>query len=80
MAEPAVHSKQALKKIGIMIEPANPPTKGDTAAAGGRALVVEDNRTNQAIIAAILQSLDFDVSIANDGAQAVEAVLTRSSE
>ncbi len=57
-----------------MIEPANPPIKGDSAATGSRALVVEDNRTNQAIVAAILQSLDFDVRFADDGAQAVEAV------
>jgi CheY-like chemotaxis protein len=35
--------------------------------------VVEDNLTNQRIIAAILQSLDFDVRFAADGAKAVKA-------
>jgi len=35
--------------------------------------VVEDNLTNQRIIAAILQSLDFDFRFAADGAKAVEA-------
>jgi CheY-like chemotaxis protein len=57
-----------------MNEPANTPIKGDASAIVSRALVVEDNLTNQAIIGAILQSLEFDISFANDGAQAVEAV------
>ncbi len=59
-----------------MNAPADPPTTVDDAAVGNRALVVEDNITNQTIIAAILQSLDFDISFAADGAKAVEAVRT----
>ena len=55
-----------------MNEPANPPSTVDAVAS--RALVVEDNFTNQKILAAILQSLDFDVSYAVDGVKAVEAV------
>ena len=59
-----------------MDEPANPPPMKDAAVAGNRALVVEDNPANQTIVATILQSLDFDISIAADGAKAVEAVRT----
>lgn len=58
-----------------MNAPADPLTKID-AAVGSRALIVEDNRSNQTIIAAIMNSLDFDISFAEDGAKAVEAVRT----
>ena len=60
-----------------MIDPAGPLGTVDDADAACRALVVEDNLTNQTIIAAILESLGFDVSFAVDGAQAVEAVRTQ---
>ena len=46
-------------------------------AAGGdgrRVLLVEDNPVNQTVIEAMLRSLGFDVSVAFDGAQAVEQV------
>jgi len=56
-----------------MNEPAKMPSEA-AAADRLRALVVEDNRTNQTVISAILQSLDFHVSFAADGAKAVEAV------
>lgn len=51
------------------------PVSGDAVADGGRrALVVEDNRTNQTVVAAILQALGFEVVFADDGEKAVEAV------
>ena len=50
----------------------------DKANTAPRALVVEDNLTNQAVVAAILQSLDFDVSFAVDGSEAVKTA--RSEE
>ena len=56
-----------------MKAPADPLITGDSDAFDSRALGVEDNLTNQKIIAAILQSLDFDVRFAGDGAKAVEA-------
>ena len=37
-------------------------------------LLVEDNPVNQTVIEAMLRSLGFNVSVANDGAQAVRAV------
>jgi CheY-like chemotaxis protein len=42
--------------------------------AGGRILLVEDNPVNQSVIEAMLRSLGFEVSVAMDGAQAVEQV------
>lgn len=59
-----------------MNEPADPASADEAAAANavGRALVVEDNRTNQAVVAAILQALDFNVSFAENGAIAIEMV------
>ena len=56
-----------------MKAPADPLITGDSDVFDSRALVVEVNLTNQRIIAAILQSLDFDVRFAADGAKAVEA-------
>ena len=41
---------------------------------GGRILLVEDNPVNQSVIDAMLRSLGFDVSVANDGAQAIDQV------
>ena len=52
----------------------NRPGKPPSEAAGKRALVVEDNVTNQAVVAAILQSLDFVVSFAFNGEEALDAV------
>ncbi len=57
-----------------MNAPADPPTTIEAAPVGSRALVVEDNLANRTIIAAILQSLDFNLSFAVNGAEAVEAV------
>ena len=56
-----------------MKAPADPLITSDSDAFDSRALGVEDNLTNQRIIAAILQSLDFDFRFAADGAKAVEA-------
>lgn len=55
---------------------APPSTSADRQAPlqGGRILLVEDNPVNQSVIDAMLRSLGFDVSIASDGAQAVEQV------
>jgi len=41
---------------------------------GGRILLVEDNPVNQSVIEAMLRSLGFEVSLAMDGAQAIELV------
>jgi len=57
-----------------MKAPADPLITGDSDVFDSRALVVEVNLTNQRIIAAILQSLDFDVRFATNGAKAVEAL------
>lgn len=48
----------------------------DSAAAddGGRILLVEDNPVNQSVIEAMLRSLGFEVSLAMDGAQAIDLV------
>lgn len=54
----------------------NPVSTSDAAHTAPRALVVEDNLTNQAVVAAILQSLDFDVSFAVDGSEAVKIAQT----
>ena len=54
-----------------MKAPADLLITGDSDAFDSRALVVEDNLTNQRIIAAILQSLDFDARFAADGEKAV---------
>lgn len=41
---------------------------------GGRILLVEDNPVNQSVIEAMLRSLGFEVTLAMDGAQAVDLV------
>ena len=43
----------------------------------GLILIVEDNKTNQMLLSMILDDLDLDVDIANDGVEAVEAVQKR---
>ncbi|MFG0632563.1 response regulator [Pseudomonas sp. xss_2] len=48
--------------------------QGQPGEAGGRILLVEDNPVNQSVIEAMLRSLGFEVSVAMDGAQAVEQV------
>jgi len=45
-----------------------------TPPPGTRVLVAEDNPVNQAVIAALLDSLGFDLRFAQDGAEALEAV------
>jgi len=50
-----------------MKAPADLPITSDSDAFDSRALVVEDNLTNQGIFAAILQSLDFNVRFAAAG-------------
>ncbi|MBI6954587.1 response regulator [Pseudomonas sp. CCOS 191] len=45
-----------------------------TAEGGGRILLVEDNPVNQSVIEAMLRSLGFEVSLAMDGAQAIDLV------
>lgn len=47
-------------------EPASPPHKGD-----GTVLLVEDNRTNQSIMRAMLNVLGFTVELAENGEEAV---------
>ncbi|HGY9625193.1 ATP-binding protein [Pseudomonas juntendi] len=53
-------------------------TERHTPLQGGRILLVEDNPVNQSVIDAMLRSLGFDVSIASDGAQAVDQVAQQS--
>ncbi|WP_054899905.1 ATP-binding protein [Pseudomonas sp. NBRC 111131] len=55
------------------------PAPGTLAAPGSlaegqRVLLVEDNPVNQSVIEAMLRSLGLEVSVAHDGAQAVEQV------
>lgn len=57
-----------------MIAPLDRPVRVDAVAIRDHALVVEDNRANQAVVGAILQSLGFIVSFAADGEEAVAAV------
>ncbi|QXH58292.1 response regulator [Pseudomonas maumuensis] len=50
------------------------PRDSTTADGGGRILLVEDNPVNQSVIEAMLRSLGFEVSLATDGAQAIDLV------
>ncbi|MEQ6926941.1 response regulator [Pseudomonas mosselii] len=50
------------------------PQDSATGEGGGRVLLVEDNPVNQSVIEAMLRSLGFEVSLAVDGAQAVDLV------
>nr|WP_279153087.1 response regulator [Pseudomonas mosselii] len=50
------------------------PQDSATDKGGGRVLLVEDNPVNQSVIEAMLRSLGFEVSLAMDGAQAVDLV------
>ncbi|MDH0630130.1 ATP-binding protein [Pseudomonas mosselii] len=50
------------------------PQDSATGKGGGRVLLVEDNPVNQSVIEAMLRSLGFEVSLAMDGAQAVDLV------
>ncbi|PYC13583.1 response regulator [Pseudomonas mosselii] len=54
--------------------PGATPQDSATGAGGGRILLVEDNPVNQSVIEAMLRSLGFEVSLAMDGAQAVDLV------
>ncbi|MEE1888134.1 response regulator [Pseudomonas carassii] len=54
--------------------PGAAPRDSTTDAGGGRVLLVEDNPVNQSVIEAMLRSLGFEVSLAMDGAQAVDMV------
>ena len=58
-------------------KPASPPAPAKAAVglAGGRAriLAAEDNPTNQRVLAALLKTLDVELTIVDDGRQAVEA-------
>ena len=44
--------------------------------AGRRVLLVEDNKVNQSVIAAMLSSLGYEVSVVSDGAQAIHRANT----
>lgn len=54
--------------------PGAAPAQSPAAEGGGRILLVEDNPVNQSVIEAMLRSLGFEVSLAMDGAQAIELV------
>ena len=51
-----------------------PPPSGNSTAEKQRALIVEDNPTNQAVVGAVMQSLDFTVAFAENGQEALEVV------
>ena len=40
----------------------------------GKVLIVEDNKTNQMLLSMLLDDLELDIDVANDGLEAVEAV------
>jgi CheY-like chemotaxis protein/HPt (histidine-containing phosphotransfer) domain-containing protein len=48
--------------------------RGTQATLSGRVLLAEDGRENQVVLAAYLRKAGLDVTIANDGREAVEAV------
>ncbi|MBI6899333.1 response regulator [Pseudomonas putida] len=54
--------------------PGAAPQDSAIGASVGRVLLVEDNPVNQSVIEAMLRSLGFEVSLAMDGAQAVDLV------
>ncbi|MCU7281272.1 ATP-binding protein [Pseudomonas peradeniyensis] len=54
--------------------PGAAPQASTMGEGGGRVLLVEDNPVNQSVIEAMLRSLGFEVSLAMDGAQAVDLV------
>jgi len=58
------------------LRPESRPATGDGAAAPahGRVLVVEDNEVNQMVAEGLLLQLGYEVDLANDGAEAVDAV------
>ncbi|MDH1528987.1 response regulator [Pseudomonas mosselii] len=63
--------------LALASTPATLPVAPQDSATGkgdGRVLLVEDNPVNQSVIEAMLRSLGFEVSLAMDGAQAVDLV------
>ncbi|MEH3145887.1 MAG: ATP-binding protein [Methylobacterium frigidaeris] len=48
------------------------------AAAGGRILLAEDMAVNQELVRSALAASGYEVDVANDGAEAVEAVLAKT--
>jgi PAS domain S-box-containing protein len=61
--------------------PADPDLRGtaepdDAAVARPRVLVAEDNPINQRVVLGLLESLGYDVHLANDGREAVAAATT----
>jgi len=48
--------------------------EGASAPVQGRVLVVEDNEVNQMVAEGLIMQLGYDVDLANDGAEAVDAV------
>ncbi|BCJ06136.1 ATP-binding protein [Mitsuaria sp. RG] len=54
--------------------PGATPQASTVGEGSGRVLLVEDNPVNQSVIEAMLRSLGFEVSLAMDGAQAVDLV------
>lgn len=75
--------KGSVFRASILLQPAEPPI----SQAGGvrevdsvltsqrwRLLLAEDNRTNQLVIQKLLKSCNLDISVVNNGKQAVEAL------
>jgi len=55
-----------------------PPTKLQDKRFTGRVLVAEDSKTNQVLIELLLKQMGLDVTIAQDGKEAVEKALSQS--
>ena len=53
-------------------EPTAPPADGGQALASLRVLLAEDNATNQMVASQMLAALGVDVTVASDGAEALE--------
>jgi PAS domain S-box-containing protein len=58
--------------------PSVPPPRAEVTFAGHRVLLVEDNHVNQRVAQRLLQNMLIDVTIANNGAEALERLATNS--
>jgi two-component system sensor histidine kinase/response regulator len=64
--------EQALSGDGVQPPERAAPVKALTTFRGHRILLVEDNPVNQRVASRLLQKLDADVTLANNGAEALE--------
>ena len=64
--------EQALSGVAAKSRPADAAARPASAFRGSRILLVEDNPVNQRVAQRLLQKLDAEVTIANNGAEALE--------